>query len=105
MNVLVDNPMAVIYKNIKTKLTTEKAEVRIYDKVTHVDIAPLNIQPTNLLKDITFGEIIRYEIKDKQLIAKISAQISPASFIGEIVIVYEYRDKMYQTKSVSFQAY
>jgi len=105
MNILVDNPMAIIYKNIKTKLTTEKAEISLCGKVFHVDIPPLNIQPTNLYDDIAFGEILRYEVKDKQLIARVSAQVSPASFIGEVVIVYEYRDKMYQAKSVSFQPY
>ncbi|MFJ7730651.1 hypothetical protein ACIQXF_02025 [Lysinibacillus sp. NPDC097231] len=105
MNILVDNPMAIIYKNIKTKLTTEKAEISLYGKVFHIDIPPLNIQRTNLFDDIAFGEIIRYEVKDKQLIARVSAQVSPASFIGEVVIVYEYRDKMYQAKSVSFQPY
>ncbi|MGX2959647.1 hypothetical protein JNUCC23_10345 [Peribacillus sp. JNUCC 23] len=73
------------------------------DKVSIVDITPLKIRPTNLFADIGFGSIIDYEVKDNQLIAKIPGQISPAGFIGEIVIVYEYRDKMYQAKSIEFQ--
>ncbi|MEI4770958.1 hypothetical protein WAX74_15150 [Psychrobacillus sp. FJAT-51614] len=40
-DVRVDDPMAIIYKNVKTKLTTEKAEIRIGDKVYKVDITPL----------------------------------------------------------------
>lgn len=103
IDVLVDDPMAIIYKNVKTKLSTKKAEIRIGDKVYNVDITPLEIKPTNLFEDVAFGGVIKYEIKDHQLISTISAQISPASFIGEIVIVYEYRDKMYQAKSVEFQ--
>ncbi|MGE8082022.1 hypothetical protein [Peribacillus loiseleuriae] len=103
IDVLVDNPMAIIYKNVKTKLSIEKAEVRVSDKVYIVDITPLEIQPTNLFENIGFGSIIKYEVKDHQLIAKISGQISPAGYIGEIIIVYEYRDKMYQAKSIEFQ--
>jgi hypothetical protein len=103
INVLVDNPIAIIFKNVKTKLSTEKAEVSVGEKVYIVDITPLKISPTNLFDDIGFGSIINYELKDNQLIAKIPGQISPASFIGEIVIVYEYRDKMYQAKSIEFQ--
>ncbi|SES45472.1 hypothetical protein [Psychrobacillus sp. OK032] len=104
-DVLVDDPMAIIYKDVKTKLTTEKAEIRIGDKIYKVDITPLEIKPTNLFEGIAFGGVIKYEVKDHQLIATISGQISPASFVGEIVIVYEYRDSMYQAKSIEFQRY
>ncbi|TQR14694.1 hypothetical protein [Psychrobacillus vulpis] len=103
IDVIVDDPMAIIYKNVKTKLTTEKAEIRIGDKVHNIDITPLEIKPTNLFEDIAFGGVIKYEVKDHQLIATISAQISPAGFVGQLVIVYEYRDKMYQAKSIEFQ--
>ncbi|MGM0877982.1 MAG: hypothetical protein ACQEWV_25465 [Bacillota bacterium] len=102
IDVLVDNPLAIINKNVKTKLTTEKAEVRIDDKVYTVDITPITIKP-KFGDDIGFGSIIDYEVKDNQLIAKIPGQITPAAYIGEIVIIYEYRDKMYQAKSIEFQ--
>jgi hypothetical protein len=105
IDVLVDNPMAIIYKNVKTKLSIEKAKVSVGDKVYTVDITPLEIKPTNLFEDIAFGGITEYEVKDNQLIVRVSGQISPASFVGDIVIVYEYRDKMYQAKSIVFQPY
>lgn len=102
-NVLVDDPMAIIYKNVKTKLSTEEAELRVGNKKYKVDITPLDVQPKNLFEDIGFGSIIKYEVKDHQLSATVPAQISPAGFIGQLVIVYEYRDKMYQAKSIEFQ--
>jgi len=105
MDVLVDNPMAIIYKNVKTSLTTTTAEIKVGDITYTVDIPPLDILPSNLFDDIAFGNIIHYEVQDNQLIAKVSGQVSPVSFIGEIVIVYEYRDKMYQAKSIKFQPY
>jgi len=33
---------------------------------------------------------------------KVSGGISPAWIVGEIVIVYEYRDRMYQANSINF---
>lgn len=105
VDVLVDNPLAIIYKNAKTNLSTENAEIRVGDKVHKVDITPLQIKSTNLFEDIAFGGVIKYEVIDHQLIATISGQISPASFVGEIVITYEYRDNMYQAKSIEFQRY
>ncbi|MED3803979.1 hypothetical protein P4562_18815 [Lysinibacillus xylanilyticus] len=75
------------------------------DKVYKIDISPLEIQPANLFDDIAFGGSIHYKVQDNQLIVRVSGQISPASFVGEIVIIYEYRDKMYQAKSIEFQPY
>jgi hypothetical protein len=103
--IIVDNPLAIIHKNVKTKLTAEKAEVTVGDKKCTVDITPLEIKQENLFDDIGFGSIIDYEVRDNQLIVNIVGQISPASFVGSIVIVYEYRDKMYQAKSIEFQPF
>lgn len=101
-DVLVDNPLAIINKNVKTILTTEEAVIRVGDKVYKVDIRPLQIKPSNLFTDIGFGSVIKYEVIDQHLTATIPAQISPAGFIGQLVIVYEYRDNMYQAKSIDF---
>ena len=103
IDVLVDNPRAIIHKNVKTKLTSEKAEIRIGDKLHTIDITPLHLKSTNLFKDIAFGGITKYEVKENQLLATISAQISPAGFVGQLVIVYEYLDNMYQAKSIELQ--
>ncbi|WP_260508154.1 hypothetical protein [Cytobacillus firmus] len=100
---IVDNPLAIIHKNVKTKLTAKKAEVIVGDKECTVDITPLEIKSENLFDDIGFGSIIDYEVRDNQLIVNVAGQISPASFVGTIVIVYEYRDKMYQARSIEFQ--
>ncbi len=102
IDLLIDNPLAIIHKNVKTKLTTEKGEVRINDKVYKVDITPITIKP-KLGDEISFGSIIDYELRDNELIAIIPGQITPAAYIGEIVIVYEYQDKMFQAKSIEFQ--
>ncbi|MGG2027978.1 hypothetical protein AB1282_19955 [Gottfriedia sp. S16(2024)] len=100
---LVDNPLANIYKNVKTKLIREKAEVIIGDKVSIVDTK--SIEPSHLFEDIGFGSIVDYEVIKKQLMVRVSGQISPAMFIGDIIIVYEYRDKMYQAKTIEFIPY
>lgn len=42
-------------------------------------------------------------MKNNQLIATLHPQLSPGAFVGSIVITYEYRDDMYQAKSIEFQ--
>ncbi|MEH7451208.1 hypothetical protein [Gottfriedia acidiceleris] len=100
---LVDNPIAIIYKNVKTKLTLEKAEVIIGDKISIVDTK--SIEPSHLFEDIAFGSITDYEVMKNQLMVRISGQITPAMFAGDIIIVFEYRDKMYQAKTIELIPY
>lgn len=102
--VIVDNPLAIIYKNVKTNLSKDHAEIRVRDKQYKINIAPLDIDSKNLFKDIIFGNIIDYEVMDNQLMVSVSGQIAPASFIGDIIITYEYRDNMYQAKTIDFIA-
>ncbi|HWL13902.1 MAG TPA: hypothetical protein VNQ57_12985 [Ureibacillus sp.] len=100
IDVIVDNPLAIIYKNVKTKLTTEKAEIILGDKVSIIDTK--SIEPSHLFEDIGFGSIIDYEVIKKNLMVRVSGQITPAMFVGDIIITYEYRDKMYQAKTIEF---
>jgi hypothetical protein len=100
IDVIVDNPLAIIYKNVKTKLTTEKAEIILENKVYIIDTK--SIEPLHLFEDIGFGSIIDYEVINKKLMVRVSGQIEPAMVVGDIVITYEYRDKMYQAKAIEF---
>jgi len=104
VEVLVDDPIAIVLKNVKTELLPNKANISIGDKKYTIDIKSLGIKPEHLFADIYFGNIINFEIKDKQLIAKIGGQISPAGgYIGDIRITYMFKDNIYQAKSIEFE--
>lgn len=51
---------------------------------------------------LTYCIIIDYELINKNFMVRVSGQITPAMFIGDIIITYEYRDKMYQAKAIVF---
>mgnify|MGYP007003813374 CR=1 FL=1 len=101
MEVLVDNPLAIIKKTVRTTLTKTESQISIDDRHFKMDIERLGINP-NLFDNIYFGNIITFEVSDNRFIAKIGAQISPAGFIGDVLIVYEYRDEMYQASHLNF---
>ncbi|MEX3748346.1 hypothetical protein [Lysinibacillus xylanilyticus] len=104
VEVLVDDPIAIVLKNVKTELLPNKANISIGDKKYTIDIKSLGIKPEHLFADIYFGNIINFEIKDNQLIAKIGGQISPAGgYIGDILITYMFKDNIYQAKSIEFE--
>lgn len=100
IDVIVDNPLAIINKNLKTKLTPKIAEITLGDKIFIVDTK--SIESTHLFEYIGFGSVIDYEVINKNLMVRVSVQITPAMFVGDIVITYEYRDKMYQAKAIEF---
>lgn len=103
VEVLVDDPIAIVLKNVKTELLPNKAIINIGKKKFTINIKPLKIEPEHLFPDIYFGNLINFEINDNQLIAKIGGQISPVGgSIGDIQITYMFKDKMYQAKSIEF---
>lgn len=102
--VLVDNPIAIILKNVKTKLTQHEAVVSISDKTTEIDIEKFQIPPDHLFNDVAFGSIVKFDVVDNHLVASVGGQITPAMFIGSIEITYEFKDKMYQAKKIEFKS-
>ncbi|KOP80894.1 hypothetical protein AMS59_00105 [Lysinibacillus sp. FJAT-14745] len=104
VEVLVDDPIAIVLKNVKTELLPNKAIIIIGKKKYTIDTKPLKIDAEHLFPDIYFGNIINFEINDNQLIANIGGQISPAGgSIGDIQVTYMLKDKMYQAKSIEFK--
>jgi hypothetical protein len=101
--VLVDLPMAIVNKNIQSSLTASKAEIMIGKKHYEIDVKELGLQPETLFSKINFGSIIKYEVRDHKLYAVLHPQLSPGAFTGSIIIEYEFRDQMYQAKSIHFE--
>lgn len=102
--VLIDNPMAIVLKNVKTNLTPKEAEINIGEKKYTTNIEDLNISPGNLFPDVGLGNSIKYDIYNNELIVSVGTIISPASSLGSIIITYEYKDNMYQAKRIEYGA-
>lgn len=104
VDVLVDNPIAIILKNVKTKLTQYEAVVSIGDKTTKINVEKFQIPPDHLFNDVAFGSIVKFDVVDNYLVASVGGQIAPSMFIGTIEITYEFKDKMYQAKKIEFKS-
>ncbi|MFP5109522.1 hypothetical protein ACSU6B_22625 [Neobacillus sp. C211] len=88
---LIDNPVAVINKYVKTKkLSNDKVEITIGKTKTSV----------------TFYEYLKHEeivfsVYKNNLVVYMSGQISPP-IEGGILITYEFQDNMYQSKKIEY---
>jgi len=104
VEVLVDDPIAIVLKNVKTELLPNKAIISIGEKKYAIDTKPLKIEHEHLFPDIYFGNLINFEVNANQLIAKVGGKISSAGgSIGDIQITYMFKDKMYQANSIEFK--
>jgi hypothetical protein len=100
--VLVDNPMAIVRKNIKSSLSKNTAKITIGQKSYQINVKKLKLLPDTIFPEINFGSIIKYEVRDHKLYAVLYPQLSPGAFAGSIVIEYGYRDRMYQAELIHF---
>ncbi|WP_240190029.1 hypothetical protein [Bacillus sp. P14.5] len=101
--VLVDSPLAIVNKNIRTSLTPSKAEISIGNKHFSFNVKELKLLPETLFEEISLGSIINYEVKDDKLTATLHPQLSPGAFVGNIIITYEFQDNMYQAEKIEFK--
>lgn len=100
---LVDNPMAIINKNVKTKLSKSEAIVSIGKEKTKINVKEFNIVPSHIFENVAIGSVLRFEVTDNKLVAKVGLTIAPTGgSIGEIQITYIYKDNMYQAKQINF---
>jgi hypothetical protein len=91
MEKLIDNPLAIINKNVKTKkLLNDQVEIGIGKKKT-ID---------NIYKYLG-GEHIEFSVYNNELVAFISGHVSPPPE-GAILITYQFKDNMYQAKKIEY---
>ena len=76
--IIVDNPMAILLKNVKTKLTKSEAIINIGNERTVIELDKLGIDPENLFLDVVTGNLVRFDVLDNELTAIMGAQTSPA---------------------------
>jgi hypothetical protein len=89
--VLIDNPIAIIHKKVKTRmLPNGKVEVIIGNEKTIDD------------KQEGFGPyMIEFSVYNGELVAYMKGQLSPQP-AGAILISYDFKDGMYQAKNLAY---
>jgi hypothetical protein len=99
----VDNPISIINKIVKTKLTKSEAIITVGNKTTKINIKKLGIEPTHIFPNISFGSILKFEVINNKLNAVVGATISPSGgYLGDIYITYTFKDNMYQAEQIRF---
>ncbi|WP_134701566.1 copper amine oxidase N-terminal domain-containing protein [Ammoniphilus sp. YIM 78166] len=101
--VYVDHPLAVTLKNVKTKIKSQDIHIRIGNKDISIPKKEIGAAKENWFSTLHFGNRISYNVLDNRLTAHISGQISPNEYVGDVVIVYEFKDLMFQAAEINFK--
>jgi len=103
IEILVDNPMSIINKNVKTKLSKSEATVSIGNEITKINVEELGIVPSHIFETVALGSIFKFKVINNKLEAIVGAAIAPTGgSLGEIHITYTFKDNMYQAEQIKF---
>ena len=101
--IIVDNPMTAILKNVRTQLKKSEATINIANEKISIKVSDLGIDPKNLFSNIVTGNLVSFDVLNNELVAIIGAQISPVGgYIGSFHVTYIFKDGMYQVKNITF---
>lgn len=95
-----EDPFLIAKENVVSHLTTEEVLLDIKGKKYNVNIKRLNIKQDQIFSEASFESRVEYDVSEGKLKAILGVQITPASFIGDLVIEYKY-EKEYGLKPVN----
>ena len=103
LEILVDNPMAIINKNVKIEASKTEAIITIGKNTTKINVKELGIVPSHIFENVSIGRTLEFKVINNKLMAIVGATIAPSGgFLGEIHITYTFKDNMYQAEQISF---
>ncbi|MEW9668784.1 copper amine oxidase N-terminal domain-containing protein [Ammoniphilus sp. 3BR4] len=102
--VYVDDPLAITWKSVKTKIKSGEMDVFVDGKKKYtIPKEKVSSPPENWFSALHFGNQITFNVTDNRLTAYLSGQLSPTEYVGDVVVSYEFRDMMFQAAEVDYR--
>lgn len=83
-----ESPLDVVKSNVAFDLQPPNVSVKIGDKTWSNSYNEIDLN--NFFKTVGYESIIKYDVQNNYFVVTLSAQISPATFIGDLEIKYYY---------------
>lgn len=87
----IENPLDVLKDNVISKIDAPVVKIKIENNTwssTYRDI-----ELSHFFNTVGYGAIIKYDLQDTYFTVTIPAQVTPALFIGEFKLTYEWKSK------------
>ncbi len=107
--ITVENPLDILKNRVQTQITEKNVQIIIngnspivYSESEVIDqIAMKN----NWFDNLAMGSIVNYEMNNNHLMARVGAQLSPAGFLGEFILTFEYMDGELKVRDIVFSSF
>ncbi|WP_193556265.1 hypothetical protein [Paenibacillus ginsengarvi] len=102
----IENPVSCVEKQVTSRIVINNDKVSVNLEVQDLKSEKVysRSESGSWNQNIGFGSILKYEINDKKIIAYVSAQASPSTFIGELVVSYISSGPNLKCSQIKFRA-
>lgn len=93
------HPVSALKDRVDTQVTESNIQITI-DQKPSIMIAKEKTE--NSFEALAFGSILDFSIKNGTILAKVSAQYSPAGFLGEFTVAYTFKNNRFEANKITF---
>lgn len=101
----IDSPLEAVKGSFKSVIKAKGINIEVNNQDVFIYQKDINAERKNWFSSIGFGDTIDIAVEDNVLKATLGAQISPADFIGEIILSYKFEKGKYQVDRINFVKY
>jgi len=99
----MDNPIEILRKIVKSKIEGEYLNINIQNEIYKVRLFDFTDTLTGLWYDVPIGNQVSYSVEGNNIVARLSVHIKPPVSVGNIKLVYQYKDQRFHIVNITFE--
>lgn len=99
----MDNPIEISKKIVNTKIAGEFLNINIQNQTYKVRLVDFIDDLRGIWLDVPIGNQVSYTIEGNNIVARLSVHIKPSVSVGNIKIIYQYKNQSLQVINVTFE--
>jgi len=99
----MDNSMEILKKIVKRKIEGDYLNLNIQNETYKVRLFDFTDNLTGLWYDVPLGNQVSYSVEGNNIVARLSVHIKPSVSVGNIKLIYQYKDHRFQIVNITFE--
>ncbi|WP_279386547.1 M56 family metallopeptidase [Candidatus Cryosericum odellii] len=106
--ITVQSPLVALENRVVSKIDENDVQITIDNQNALVfpekEITAKVAEKKSWFANLATGSVIDYSMQNNSVVVKVVAQLSPAGFLGDFNLTYEYKDNQLKVSGISFSA-
>lgn len=98
----IADPLESIKKRVQSRVTAEQVVISIDNETITIPRNEIPVDPSMIFRSLGTGSIITFDLQGNGLRSHIPAQLSPAHFLGEFVLTYQFMKDRFEVSTIEF---